>query len=270
MDWLSTPVRVAAELAPALWTFAAAERKRDTPPRLIASRTVGATGAAVGDDIRAFRRAEKLPMDVSVILWPEAGDAGVVPIESRDSVDVIVPKARVIRERVAPLVRAGGLVTDVWLPHECLPALVEARELPSACVIIAHAGMTCVGFVLNGVVRARYLSAAVPPVAFDSESARLLARYQHIALLAPHVRDMGGAADGVRVLVAGHLPALRASMVPLVEELDHEIDVLDGDLPAAASQALLEPADADEIAGLQLAWALASTSQGPRAGASGQ
>jgi hypothetical protein len=89
----------------------------------------------------------------------------------------------------------------------------------------------------------------------------LLARYQHIASLAPHVRELGGAAPGVRVLVAGHLPALRAAMVPLVEELDHEIDVLDADIPAAGPAAL----DADDIAGLQLAWTVAAGPSGPRA-----
>lgn len=257
MEWLSPPVRVAAELGPAVWTFAAAERTRDTAPRLVASRAIHAAGAALGDDIRAFRRSAKLPLDVSVILWPQTGDRGVVPIESRDASEVVVPNARVIRERVAPLVRAGGLVTDVWLPHECLTALVAGRGLASACVIVAHPGMTCVGFVRGGAVRARYLSSILPPASFEKESERLLARYQHISMLAPHVRDLGGAAEGVRVLVTGSLPALRAAMVPLVEELDHEIDVLDADLPGGGSPTL-DQADADEIAGLQLAWALAA------------
>lgn len=270
MEWLTPRVRVAAELAPAVWMFAAAERKRDAAPRLVAARAIHATGAALGDDIRAFRRSAKLPLDTSVILWPQAGDAGVVPIESRDFSEVFVPNARVIRERVAPLVRAGELVTDVWLPHECMTALVSGRGLASACVIIAHAGMTCVGFVLDGAVRARYLSSAAPPAAFENESARLLARYQHISMLAPHVRELGGAGDGVRVLVAGTLPSLRAAMVPLVEELDHEIDVLDADLPVGASQ-VIDQAEADEIAGVQLAWALAASSlQTTQPGAPGQ
>lgn len=261
MAWLSAPVRVAVELAPAAWSFAAADRARDDVPRLVAARVISATGAALGDDVRAFRRAGKLPMDVSVILWPHAGDAGVVPIESRDAAEVSVPKANVVRERVAPLVRAGGLVTDVWLPHECFAGLVAARGLTSACVIVAHPGMLCIGFVMNGVVRARYLSSPPPQTTFDTEAARLLARYQHVSLLAPHVRELGGAAGGVRVLVAGQLPSLRAAMVPLVEELDHEIDVLDADVPKPGSN-VLEASDADEIAGVQLAWALAASAAG--------
>jgi hypothetical protein len=240
-----------------MWTFAAAERKRDTAPKLLAARTMPARGAALGDDIRAFRRNAKLPMEVSVILWPVAGDQGVVPIQSRNASEVTVPKARVIRDRVAPLVRAGGLVTDVLLPHECLAPLAAARGLKTACVIVAHPGMTCIGFVMDGAIRARYLSTDVPPAEFDSESARLLARYQHISLLAPHVREMGGAGEGVRVLVAGQLPSLRVAMVPLVEELDHEIDVLDADVPAPVPHPL-ENADADEIAGIQLPWTLAA------------
>ncbi len=258
---MSAPVRVAAELAPSVWTFVAAARKRAAAPRLVAARAIAATGAALGDDIKALRRTAKLPMDVSVILWPHAGDEGVAPIESREFAVVSVPKARVIRERVAPLVRAGGLVTDVWLPHECLAGLAAARGLASACVIIAHPGMMCVGFVMDGVVRSRYLSSETSRAAFDTESARLLARYQHISLLAPHVREMGGAAEGVRVLVAGHLPGLRSAMVPLVEELDHEVDVLDADVPAPTPHPL-ESADPDEIAGAQLAWTLASALPG--------
>jgi hypothetical protein len=198
-----------------------------------------------------------------VILWPEAGDAGVAPIESRDAREVSVPGARVLRERLAPLVRAGGLVTGVWLPHECFGALAAARGLSTACVIVAHPGMTCVGFVHNGAVEARYLSSEPPREreTFDTEAARLLARYQHIASLAPHVRELGGAGAGVRVLVAGHLPDLRAAMVPLVEELDHEIDILDADLTGAPPSAL-EAAGADDLAGLQLAWTLASLPHG--------
>ena len=259
---LSGSIRVSAELAPTVWTFAAAERRRDGAARCVATRAIGATGAALGDDIRAFRRTAKLPMDVSVILWPHAGDAGVTPIESREASDVSVPNARVLRERVAPLVRAGGLVTGVWMPHECFARLVASRDLSSACVIVAHPGMTCVAFVMDGVVRARYLSSAPPRQTVDSESARLPARYQHIASLAPHVRELGGAGDGVRVLVAGHVPDLRAAMVPLVEELDHEIDVLDADIAGAAPNAF-DSADADEMAGVQLAWALATMPPGP-------
>lgn len=250
-------VRVAAELAPAAWAFAAAERKLDGALRFVAARAIGATGAALSDDVRAFRRTAKLPLDVSAILWPQADDQGVAPIESRDWAHVTVPKARVLRERVAPLVRAGGRVSGVWLPHECFARLATSRGLATACVIVAHPGITCVGFVLEGAVRARYLSSAPPRETYESESARLLARYQHIASLAPHVRELGGATSGVRVLVSGHLPDLRAAMVPLVEELDHEIDVLDADLPGAPNA--LDTADADEIAGLQLAWTLAST-----------
>jgi hypothetical protein len=262
MDWLSGSVRVAAELAPTAWTFAAAEHRRDGVSRLLAARAIGALGSALGDDVRAFRRAAKLPMDVAVILWPLAGDDGVSPIDSRHTNDVRVPAARVLRERLSRLVRAGGLVSGVWLPHECFAALAASRGVSTACVIIAHPGMTCVGVVADGTVRARYLSSTLPPEHFDRESARLLARYQHIASLAPHVRELGGAERGVPVLVAGHLPALRAAMVPLVEELDHEIDVLDAEIPAPSSA----PLEADDIAGLQLAWTLASNPTGMVAG----
>lgn len=265
MAWLTPPVRVAAELAPAVWTFVAAEARRGAAPRLVAARAIGATGAALADDIRAFRRLAKLPMRVDVVLWPRAGDDGVSPIESRDAGHVDLPKAKVIRERVAPLVRAGGLVAGIHLPHECVGALVALRRLTRACVVFAHAGMTCVTVANDGVVRARYLSSTAPPATFESESARFIARYQHIAMLAPHIRDMGGAAPDMRLLVSGHLPALRAAMVPLVEELDHEIDVLDGDIPSPLPHAL-ETADPDEIAGAQLAWALATTLPAGRAG----
>jgi len=267
MNLWSAPIRVAAELAPAVWTFAAAEHKKDNPVRLVSARAIEVTdatdptGTALGDDIRAFRRTAKLPLDASVILWPLASDEGVAPIASRPTVPLSVPKAKVLRERIAGLVRAGGVATGVWLPHECFVALARSRGESRACVIVAHAGMTCVGLVTDGAVRARYLSSAVPPATFDTESQRLLARYQHIAALAPHVRELGGATAGVRVLVAGRVPELRAAMVPLVEELDHEIDVLDGDLAGAPGPAL-DASSPDEIAGLQLAWTLAATPPG--------
>jgi hypothetical protein len=254
MAWLEPRIRVAAELGPSVWALAAAERT-STGRRFVAARVLSAVAASRVDDIRAMRRGAKLPMRTSVIVWPHAGDTGVVPVGERDAGDVALPPAKVLRERVSGLVRAGSLVSEVLLPHETLPTLVAMRGVAEAGVVLAQPGLTCVAHVDRARVRARYvLSPASPTASFETEAARLAARYQHVAALAPHLRDVGGA-DAPRVFVCGGLPGLRAAMVPLVEELDREIDVLDGDLPSPGARGGELPDDGDELAALQTAWA---------------
>jgi hypothetical protein len=257
MAWLEPRIRVAAELGPAVWALVAAERA-GTGRRFVAARVLAAAAASRVDDIRALRRAAKLPMRTSVIVWPQAGDAGVVPVGERDAGEVALPPAKVLRERVSGLVRAGSLVSEVLLPHETLPALVALRGVADAGVVLAQPGLTCVAHVQGSRVRARYvLSPASATASFDTEAARLAARYQHVAALAPHLRDVGGA-DAPRVFVCGGLAGLRGAMVPLVEELDREIDVLDGDLPSPGAPESDLPDDGDELAALQAAWAWVS------------
>ena len=85
----------------------------------------------------------------------------------------------------------------------------------------------------------------------DLEQRRLLEWFQLASRLAPHLREWLSAHPAAIVAVCGALPDLRPRMVPLVEELDREIEVLDAGLPGPVGEV-------PEAAALQLAWAVAT------------
>jgi hypothetical protein len=255
--WLESPVSVAAELEPSAWTVVAADHRRGATPRYVAAASFDPSAASLSEDIRQLRVAHRLPLDAAVILWPHATDAGVTPLDARATSSVSLPKARVIRERVAPFVRAGERVTDVLLPHEAVVRMAAMAGWPTACVLVLQSQLACLVEVDGSLAAATYLWWDVPAAGADvSESARLLARYQFAARLVPYVRPMVARLPDARIAVCGRFPGLRTAMVPLVEELDREVDVLDAELPGRGPGEAFEP---DETAARQLAWAVALT-----------
>lgn len=210
--------------------------------------------ANLAERIREFRTRERLPSRASAVLWPEPNDAGVVALDARGRSAVALPKARVIRDRLAPLVRGGANVREILLPHEAAARLVRLAGWSSACVLMMEPTAACVAVIAPQGAEATYLHwSPLTPAA--TESARLLDRYQFAARLAPHLGVFAVQGRAMRVVVCGRFPDLRSAMVPIVEELDREVDVLDAGLVGDA-----EPADADpdEICGRQLAWAAAA------------
>lgn len=228
-----------------------AERPRGDAVRLLACATFDAHEASA-EDIRSFRTHERLPSDAIVTLWPQPGDPGVAQIDGRAHGAVALPKARVIRDRVAPFIRAGGRVRDVLLPHEAVLRLATLAGWRSALVIVLEPEMACLALANSRGVVASYLAWEPLPVV-ENETARLLARYQFAARLVPHLR--GFAADAERIAVCGAFRHVRSAIVPVVEELDREVDVLDAELVGDVG----EPVEPGEASGKQLAWAVAAS-----------
>jgi hypothetical protein len=252
--WLRSSVRLAVECAPTSWTLVSAEHSRDRAPRLVAAESFDDGPASLTEKLRQFRVREHLPSEAVLVLWPVPGDDGVAALDSRSRGAVTLPKAKVIRDRVAPFVRAGGQVRDVLLPHEAAVRLVSHARWTSTCLLLMQATVACLAVIEEERVQASYLSwEPMRPV--ESESGRLLARYQFAARLVPYVREWVGVAPEARVAVCGRFPDLRSMMVPIVEELDREVDVLDATL---VGQPQDEITDRSEISGCQLAWALAA------------
>lgn len=257
MSWLESSISVAAELEPSALTLVAADHQRGSTPRCIAAASFDPASASLSDDIRDLRVAHRLPLDAAVVLWPHATDAGVTPLDARAASGVVVPKARVIRERVARFVRAGERVTDVLLPHEAVVRMVAMAGWRAACVLVLQTQIACVVAVEGAAAEATYLHWDPPAAATDAaESARLLARYRFAARLVPYVRPLAARLPEARMVVCGRYPGLRTAMVPLVEELDRELDVLDAELLGRGSGDVFEP---DATAAQQLAWAVALT-----------
>jgi hypothetical protein len=258
---------VAAELLPERCVILAVGRDRRAVSTPVAAESISLDDAAgAAERIRAFRRTHRLPAACRLVIWPRPGDAGVTPVDERPAAEqVAAPSALTIRERAQPLVRAGFRVSTVLLPHHALARLAELSGAPGAAVLAVGSEVGCFSVCpVGGAQRSStYLSwpAPVPLAPADDD---LLARYQLAARQAPHVRQLGrlpergaGApADHGKptpYLACGSRPNLRAAMLPLIEELDQEIDVLD------AALAGLEPDAAGglavDTAALQVAWA---------------
>jgi hypothetical protein len=252
--WLRTPVRVAVERGPATWALTAADHRRgpEIPPDLRAASLIDATAdaAAIEPQLRAARLGARLPSGAAAIVWPWAGDAAASDLDARPKPAAPLPKANVLRHRLAPFVRAGGRVRALVWPHGAAADVAASHGWCSACLAVLHDGAACLVTIDDVGTQARYLSWARAAAPSD-EHARLLQRFQLASRLAPHLRDWLTEHPAAVVAVCGALPDLRSRMVPLVEELDREIEVLDAGLPGAAGEV-------PEAAALQLAWAVAT------------
>ena len=255
MAWLESPIQLAAELGPPGWTVVAAERSKDRAPRLTAAASFDATSPSLKEEFRQLRMREHLPFHAAIVLWPEPGDQGVDAFDAHARGRVSLPKARVIRERVAPFVRSGGRVRAVLLPHEAVVPLAALAGWSSAFVLVMQPPVACLAVVAAGIVDATYVSWEPVRVDVADAPARLLARYQFASRLMPYVRARAGEVPDARVAVCGRYPDLRVAMVPIVEDLDREVDVLDSALVGESGS---DPAEPDETSARQLAWAVAA------------
>lgn len=246
-------MHLAAELGPSTWTAMAVERLRDCAPRMVAAASFDVMSTSLMDEFRQFRVREHLTSQAAVVLWPEPGDPGVAAFDFQSRGRVSLPKARVIRERVAPFVRSGGQVSDVLLPHEAVVRLAALAGWPSAFVLVMQPPVACLAVVAAGAVDATYVSWEPVPASSANDAARLLARYQFASRLMPYLRARAGEVPEARMAVCGRYPDLRSAMVPIVEELDREVDVLDS---ALAGESGPDSADPAEISARQLVWAV--------------
>jgi hypothetical protein len=198
-------------------------------PDAIRLSAVSGTAASDWDDaqplagnLRRVRRAGGFPRRANVVAW------GLH--ESASASDPLT------RATLAPLRDAGFAVDAVLSPAEAL-CLLAARRAKAA----GREGEAWLALNRHGVAIAivdggrllyrrefdwHYRDAATP-------REDLLQRYSLVAHLAPEVRhgiDVVGAEHGVAVnaiVTCGDLPDLRSLTMPLIEELDIEVETLD-------------------------------------------
>ena len=205
----------------------------------------------------SIRREKGLPRTARVVAWrlPEGAH----------------PEDPVARATLQPLVAAGFRIDALLSPTQALAHL--ARLYPpggdgaTAWLALNTSGAAIA--IVRGIdlLYSRTFEWSFNQVPSDSR-AELLLRYSLVAHLAPEVQHGMAAVEATervrvdRVVTCGNLPNLRSLTMPLIEELDLEVETLDSAHGLRASVA----AKMDRLTGIapatRLAWAAATaTSQ---------
>ena len=206
----------------------------------------------LSEELRRVRLAHRLPRRARVVVWPAAGDSGVTRADTSGSDEAFSPDVWRLRDRLRPIVRAGFRVGSAMAPAQAVAALASLAE-PSAVVAGLAVGertgsMAIVGE--DGLLVSRELAWTFSPPA---EAAPLVDRYAFAAQVLPQLRRAieaareQHAARVERVVLCGSAPALRALAAPMIEELDVEVETLDG------AGGIAFDAEPDEAASAQLA-----------------
>lgn len=216
-----------------------------------------------GAHLRRLRRKGRFPRRARVVGWSlEEGAA---------------PSDPLTRAALAPLLEAGFVLDAVMTPPEALAALARSRPRAAGRGATAwlslnrHAAAIAI---VNGGDRlfSRVFSWNYRPSATLREE--LLQRYSLVAHLAPELRhgfDVVRGSHGVTVdgiVTCGDLPDLRSLTMPLIEELDMEVETLDSLDGLEIAGAAKSPELADRAPALRLACAAAAGRVADRAGTS--
>lgn len=171
--------------------------------------------------LRQARRSARLPRRTRVVLW------GVPEGVSRRDPSV--------KPLIAPLAEAGYHVESVVTPCNALAALARvrvARGPGATCWIAINRGGVAIVVVRPGKLIYSHSFAWDSSIGAVGSQARLLQRYSLVAHLSPEVKramlEARKAGTPVEAVVTcGNLSDLRALTMPLIEELDVEVETLD-------------------------------------------
>jgi hypothetical protein len=173
--------------------------------------------------LRNVRKSKRFPRDARVVAWGLPDDA------TDDSI---------ARAALRPIVDAGFRIDRVLTPPQALAMIARTRRKPG----VQNAAVAWLSLNMHGaaiaIVRdsellfARTFQWTYNPHLLEGK-AQLLQRYSLIAHLEPEVRRgiaAVRASHGVKVdtaVTCGDLPELRSLTMPLIEELDLEVETLD-------------------------------------------
>lgn len=210
------------------------------------------------DNLRRARRAGRFPRHAKVVAW--------------DLHESASPSAALPRALLAPLRDAGFVVDAVLSPPDALCALAERRprtaERGSEAWLALNRQGVAMAIVEDGrLLYRRTFDWHYRPAATQREE--LLQRYSLVAHLAPELRhgiDVVRAEHGatVRTIVTcGDLPDLRSLTMPLIEEMDLEVETLDTLEGIHTEGAAAGDAVAEQAPALRLACAAAAAGSTP-------
>ena len=196
--------------------------------------------------VRRSRRSLRLPRRCRAVVWglPDGGgrnDPAVLPL-------------------IEPLLGAGFRIERVVSPQNALAALARLRTPRgdgAMCWLAINRGGVAIVVVRPGHQIYAHSFLWDSSVGATGSQARLLQRYSLVSFLAPEIkramamaREKG--APVVGIVTCGNLPDLRSLTMPLIEELDVEVETLDSleglRVKPAAVDRLAESASAMRIA----------------------
>jgi hypothetical protein len=141
----------------------------------------------------------------------------------------------IVAPLIEPLTRAGFKVSRVVTPCNALGALARLRTSRAGgamCWLGVNRNGVAVVVIRPGQLLYSHSFAWNSNIGATGSQARLLQRYSLVSFLAPEVRraiaaakQKGATVDGI--VTCGNLPDLRALTMPLIEELDIEVETLD-------------------------------------------
>ena len=196
--------------------------------------------------LRKARRTANLPRRCRVVLWG-------LP-------DGATPRDPGAASALAPLKAAGFKVERVVTPCNALGALARlkaARGEDATCWVAINTGGVAIAAIRPGRQLYSRSFGWDSSVGSSGSQARLLQRYSLVAFLAPEIKRAMTAANAVgspvrAVVTCGNLPDLRSLTMPLIEELDVEVETLDSldglTVKPAAMERLTETAAAIRLA----------------------
>src|SRR5215204_1209593 len=171
--------------------------------------------------MRHARRTAKLPRRARVVVWgleegSSAQDAALKPL-------------------LVPLANAGFRVERLVSPCDALAALARVRTPVgegSTCWVAVNRGGVAIVVVRPGKQLYAHSFLWNSNVGATGSQARLLQRYSLVSFLSPEIKR--GMQEARRqgtpisaVVTCGNLPDLRSLTMPLIEELDLEVETLD-------------------------------------------
>ena len=179
-------------------------------------------GVALTEALRGARRQKKFPRRARVVLWSLEQPASV--------------QDAVVRSAIRPLLAAGFRVEAVLTPTQALAAVASTRgrrtDGATAWLSINTHGAAIVIVRGSDTLFARTLSWTYSTGSISVRE-QLLQRYTFVSHIAPELKAgmaMVRTRDGVvvdTVVTCGDLPDLRSLTMPLIEELDLEVETLD-------------------------------------------
>jgi hypothetical protein len=178
---------------------------------------------AITSTLKDLRRARRLPRRAAVVVWGLPDDAASQEPSTRAA--------------VGPVVAAGFNVRHVMTPPQALAALAATRPDIDPDAAVAWMALNTYGVALAIVRRGELLFSRTFDWPYrtgvESSKGQLLQRYALVAHLAPELQrgiasvqtDWGAHVE--RAVTCGNLPELRSLTMPLIEELDLEVETLD-------------------------------------------